>query len=253
MAGEDRSGKKTRGRMINRDISDSKGFSKLRPPAAVLFCMMIPHYTPWGKMNGDPGYVKGEVCPRVSYLTAKNIPEYLKEISDHTSVKWFEHDGRHWIHSTNFLSDHQNINLDRVGPDQLPSYSGSTPDLIRLEVEVEVKDKEEEEGEQNGLCPSRMVELWNGAIAFFASEGLNVKIPPIRKLTPAREKKCKARIADCELDEAAWKKILNIIHNDDWLSGQKPSPKYPDWAADFNYVVKTPDNIIKILEKETSQ
>jgi len=244
-------GRRTKGRMINRDISDSKGFANLRPPAAVLFCMLIPHYTPWGKMNGDPGYIKGEVCPRVSYLTTKNIPEYLAEISDHTSVKWFENDGRYWIHSTNFLSDHQNINLARVGPDLIPNYSGPNPSA---RAEVEVKDKEEEEGDlsaaMNGLRPGRMVELWNGAIDFFGSQGCEVKILPIKKLTPGREKKCNARIRDCELDEEAWKKILNIVHKDDWLSGQKPSSKYPGWKADFDYVIKSQENVVKILEKE---
>jgi len=119
---------KTRGRMINRDISDSKGFAKLSPEAAVLFVMMIPHFSPYGKLNGDPGYLKGGICPRVKYLTVAKIPKLLEEITEHTSVKWFEYDGRYWIHSLNFITEHQNINLERAGPDLLPSYSGiSTP------------------------------------------------------------------------------------------------------------------------------
>ena len=133
---------KTKGRMITRDISDSKGFASLSPPAATLFCMMIPHYTAHGKMNGDPGYIKGEVCPRISYLTTRNLPDYLEEISKKTSVKWFSFDGRYWIHSLNFLVEHQNLDPERIGQDLLPTYSGVGP----LEAEVEVEEEVEVEG-----------------------------------------------------------------------------------------------------------
>lgn len=138
---------KTKGRMLNRDISDSKGFSKLSAPAAVLFCMMVPHYTPYGKMNGDPGYLKGEVCPRIPYLTMANIPNYLKQIDEHTSVKWFEHDGRMWIHSIKFISEHQHINMERVGPDSLPNYSGLNPVPVTSEVEVKALSLSVSEGD----------------------------------------------------------------------------------------------------------
>jgi hypothetical protein len=130
---------KTRGRMINKDISDSKGFARLSPEACTLFCMMIPHYTSHGKMNGDPGFIKGEVCPRMPFLTLKNIPALLGEINENTSVKWFEHDGRRWIHSTNFLTEHQKLNSEKLGQDLLPNYSGLTQELVAPEVEVEVE------------------------------------------------------------------------------------------------------------------
>ncbi|MBE0568917.1 MAG: hypothetical protein IH577_04500 [Deltaproteobacteria bacterium] len=144
---------KTRGRMINRDISNSKGFAKLSPPAAVLFTMMIPHYSSHGKMNGGVGYIKEEVCPRVPYLTVSNISKYLKEISNHTSVKWFEYDGRHWIHSINFLSDHQTLNRERLGVDLLPSYSGVGPELVPPEVEGKGEGKGEGEGDRKRSVP----------------------------------------------------------------------------------------------------
>jgi hypothetical protein len=136
---------KTKGRMITKDISDSKRFALLSPQAGILFCMLIPHYDSHGKMNGGPGYIKEEVCPRIPYLTIKNIPIYLKEISKKTNVKWFEHDGRYWIHSTKFLSDHQNLNLERLGVDKLPSYSGVSQELVIPEVEVEVEDEVHEQ------------------------------------------------------------------------------------------------------------
>jgi hypothetical protein len=142
--------------MINKDISDSKGFSQLSPHAAVLFCMMIPHYSSHGKLNGTPEFIKGEVCPRIPYLTVRNIPDLLTEISERTSVKWFRHDGRMWIHSTNFLSEHQNLNKDRLGQDLLPTYSGLDPDLVTSEVEVEVEVEGEGIVTNSGLTPEQI-------------------------------------------------------------------------------------------------
>lgn len=148
---------KSDGRMIRKDISNSDRFAALSPQAAVLFAMLIPHYNTWGKMNGGPGFVKDEVCPKVPYLTYENIPEYLAEIHEKTNVKWFMHDGRHWLHSLNFLTEHQKITIKKVGRDLLPTYSGTSPGLspekvpLEVEVEVEVEGEEEEEGE-SGLA-----------------------------------------------------------------------------------------------------
>jgi len=164
---------KSKGRMLNKDLSDSKGFAALSPPAAVLFLMLVPHYSPYGKLNGSPEYIKGEICPRVPYLKTGNIANYLEEITEHTSVKWFEHDGRKWIHSLKFLIEHQNLRNDRVGPDLMPSYPGPLQDNSRSsagevppEVEVEVEVEVEEEGDRTrspaAPLPSKKLTPSNG-------------------------------------------------------------------------------------------
>ena len=132
---------KTDGRMIRKSISDSKGFASLSPEAAVLFCMIIPNLDSHGKMNGGPGYIKDEVCPRVSYLTLELLPSLLREISLKTNIKWFDVDGRKYIHSVNFLEKHQNLPLNKIGKDKLPNYSGVTPELLPHEVDLEVEVK----------------------------------------------------------------------------------------------------------------
>lgn len=134
------------GRMINKSISDSKGFAALSPEAAVLFAMLVPHYNAHGKMNGGVGHIKDEICPHVPYLTYENIGEFLQEITDKTSVKWFEHEGRKWLHSLKFLKKHQKLRADKLGPDKLPSYSGNGTGIVPPEVEEEEEVEEEGEG-----------------------------------------------------------------------------------------------------------
>lgn len=137
---------RTRGRMLNKDISDSSKYASLSPEAAVLFTMIIPHLNSHGKLNGGVGFIKDEVCPKIKYLTIHNLSTLLAEISEKTNIKWFKNDERCWIHSLNFLSQHQNLKPDRLGQDLLPTYSGPTPEYSSLtppevEVEVEVEDQ----------------------------------------------------------------------------------------------------------------
>lgn len=141
---------KAQGRMIKKDISNSNGFASLSSEAAVLFAMLIPHYNAHGKMNGGPGYIKDEICPKIPYLTYKNISLLLKEINEKTNVKWFKNDGRYWIQSLNFLTEHQDLRPDRMGPDLLPEYSWSGNGVVPLEVKEEVEDKVKEEGKGKG-------------------------------------------------------------------------------------------------------
>jgi len=129
------------GRMIRKSISDSKKFAKLSPKAAVLYCMLIPHYNPHGKMNGGVGFVKEVICPRIKYLTTRMIPRFLAEISHFTAVKRFQVKGRWWIHAIKFNHKHQKLKSDRLGDDKLPSYPG----LIR--------EKSREVREKSGVCP----------------------------------------------------------------------------------------------------
>ena len=120
----------TEGRMIRKKIADSDDFSSISPPAAVLFCMIIPQLNAHGKLQGGPAFIKEIVCPKITYLTIENIPEYMKEISDNTDVKWFQHDKRFWIHALHF-TDHQNLNPQRIGKDTLPDYSGVSQELVK--------------------------------------------------------------------------------------------------------------------------
>jgi hypothetical protein len=134
--------------MISKDISNSKKFAKLSPESAVLFCMIIPHLNSYGKINGDPGYLKAEICPRILYLDYKKISKCLQEITENTNMKWFQHDGRHWIHAINFLSEHQFLKPERLGEDKLPSYSGVIQELVP----PEYKDKDKDKG-NSGVVP----------------------------------------------------------------------------------------------------
>lgn len=110
--------------MIRKRISQSKGFAALSTQAQVVFCMLIPHYTPHGKMNGNPYFIKGEVMPFIKWATVPAIERCLKEISSHTSVKWFSIDGIWYLHSTND-QEHQTYQDGKIRKDVFPDFQPS--------------------------------------------------------------------------------------------------------------------------------
>ncbi len=138
------------GRMINADISDSENFAALSEKAAVLFCLLIPHFSAHGKMKANGYYIKGLVCPKVPYLTPENIPALLQEISKKTNVKYWTDQKGEYLQSLRWEQE-QDLRADRMGKDRLPDWpvdfipdnSGSTPGLVRREVEVEVEGEVE--------------------------------------------------------------------------------------------------------------
>ena len=136
----------SKGRMIRKDISRSQKIASLSKEATVLFVMLIPHFSSFGKMNGSPYFVKGEVVPLLEWFTIPLVERCLKEISEKTNVKWFTVGGLWYLHSVNW-EEHQEIRKDRVGKDDLPDYSGTTPGLLRHEVEVEVEVEVQVEGQ----------------------------------------------------------------------------------------------------------
>ena len=120
---------KAEGRMIRTDISTSEKIAKLSPKALALFCMLIPHFNAHGKMPAGAGHIKDIVCPLIDWLPEKAIPALLKEISRHTSVKYFKDEkGLPYLHSLSW-TEHQELRAERMGPDRLPNYSRTTPGL----------------------------------------------------------------------------------------------------------------------------
>jgi len=146
--------------MIRKDTSNSKGLARLSPRALSLFLMLIPHFSAFGKMNGDPMFIKSEVVPLITWFTLPTIRKALQEIDRETNVKWFEAEGRRYLHSLKW-DEHQDLRTDRRGRDLIPSYpgevrdkSGSSPGEVPHEVEGEVEGEEEGEVEPEVLKPA---------------------------------------------------------------------------------------------------
>jgi hypothetical protein len=155
---------KTKGRMLNKSISNSKGIAKLNPKSLSLFALLIPHLNSHGKMNGNPYFIKGEVCPRIEWLDIKTIEKCLIEISKHTNIKWFEFENLQYIQSIKFFN-YQKLRDDRKGADTLPDYSGTTPGLVHTTATEQAPEDQPEiakpDTEKSNLSKKEQEERFN--------------------------------------------------------------------------------------------
>jgi hypothetical protein len=70
----------------------------------------------------------------------ENLPGILRELSQHTSVKWWtDPEGNSWVHVKNYAKWNTGLRKDRMGKDKLPSWPGAeTEKAGEVEVEGEV-------------------------------------------------------------------------------------------------------------------
>jgi hypothetical protein len=95
----------------------------------------------------------------------------------------------------------------------------------------------------DGDCPplaEKVVSAWN---AMATANGLD----PARKLNPGRVKHLAARVK--EHGEAAIFEAITKLGLSDWHCGRKPGS---DWKANLGWLLKSPENFQKILEREGS-
>jgi len=110
------------GRMIRRSIATDKGVARMTAEETAVFCMILPHLDSFGKLIGEPAYIKEVALPFAPWATLKVIESALKATNKHTSVKWFKgKDGRRYLHAVQF-ERHQLLEKDKRGMDLLPSY-----------------------------------------------------------------------------------------------------------------------------------
>ena len=137
----------SKGRMLRRDISKSDKLADLSKESLILFFMIIPHLNSFGKANGSPYFIKGEIVPKLKYFDVNKIESCLKEIDAKTNLKWFEDGGLMYLHSVSW-DEHQELREDRLGNDSLPDYSRTTPGVLHLEVKDKAQDKDKGKSEE---------------------------------------------------------------------------------------------------------
>ena len=144
-----------KGRMISRKIRSSDKFASLSKDSMILFCMVLPHLNSYGKLNGEPNFIKGECVPKIKFFTIKKISECMKEINQKTNMKYFKLNGLWYVHALSF-SNHQKLEKLKMGIDDLPSHGvvlDQSPTSLRpvaheVEVEVEVKEEVEDKDKE---------------------------------------------------------------------------------------------------------
>jgi uncharacterized phage protein (TIGR02220 family) len=208
-----------KGRMLRKDISRSEKIASLSPEAWGLFCFLIPHFNAHGKMNGNPLFIKGEICPIVPWLDVKKIERLLVEIHEKTNVKWWTNgNGLYYLQSLSW-KEHQSLREDRLGDDDMPDYpgeqidkSGSSPGVVQDNSPLKFKEKFKEKENIH-------TELWNKVRLAF-SYWQEVFNHPKSQLDQTRKHKIMARLKEGRTLEEI-KQAIDNCKADDWEGREK--------------------------------
>jgi hypothetical protein len=144
------------GRMLRRSIATDRGVARLTAEQTAIFCMILPHLDSYGKLIGEPAYIKEVALPFASWATLEVIESALKAINKLTSVKLFRHrDGRRYLHAVQF-ERHQQLEKNKRGMDLLPSYpsrkSATKSEDSRARSGSGIKEEEKEEFKGKMKC-----------------------------------------------------------------------------------------------------
>ena len=143
-----------------------------------------------------------------------------------------------YISQTNSIDSQVKGYEDKTGTKLHPTVGVNEKDLtpieqVQEEVQVQVQEKEKVEVQvQEKQTLSEILEIFNS---------LCIKLPKVKKLSPAREKLLKARIKEHGLEEIG--NVFKIVSSNSFLNGDNSN----GWKASFDWILNT-NNFLKILE-----
>jgi len=169
------------GRMLSRKISANKDIPRLvklvderlgQPHgafAALLFTWLIAHLDAEGRTNGDPDVVKGNVAPRLPWITSDDVSAYLLAAGELGLVIYYEAEGDSWLAFPGFDRNQPWLRKDReaassipspdygvrkvLPPDLLRSNSGVTPKVAPAELPPKVSEVKVSEDNRDPASP----------------------------------------------------------------------------------------------------
>ncbi len=116
------------GRMLKKNISDSRRLSELKTDSArMLWTWIIPFLDVEGRFYAAPDMIKGKVVPRLKSFTEENISEYLQDMADVGLIQLYEADGDQYLQFRKFNEHQMNLRKDREAPSSIPEPIQTTP------------------------------------------------------------------------------------------------------------------------------
>ncbi len=150
-----------RGRMLNCKISRNRAVAELATRTGavgvLVYTWMIPHLDADGRIYGDPGVLKGLVCPRITDVTPSVIADTLDHACSLGLVRRYDVDGEVYVEFPTFAANQIGLRKDRerssdipppvdgVDPDTIRTPSGPLPEEIGLR-EGNLKEENTKEG-----------------------------------------------------------------------------------------------------------
>lgn len=132
-----------RGRMLKKEISESKKLGALNSDSArLLYTWLIPWLDIEGRYTADPDILKGHLFPKVKSMTIEKIEILLLELAEGKLIYLYKSDGEHYLQFTKF-KELQSLHPERESKSEIPSPSDKSCELMsNQDLSPQVKLKE---------------------------------------------------------------------------------------------------------------
>lgn len=231
-----------KGRLLQWQISYDKRVAKLKgDKAKLLYTWIIPSLDNLGRMEGEPRIVRSMIFPYVK-ITDKQVGVLLQDIHNKGLLFWYSVNGEKYLQCP---TTQRNIYFKTGGDrNRISDY----PEPPKKEYEKWVVQTRTD---KSGRCDMDLdldLDLDYSSSMSNLKERWNKKMPwKIRSLDDTRKKHLRARIEEPDFRDN-FDLIMEKILANDFLSGKKPSQKYPNYKADFDWIIKNNSHYTKILE-----
>lgn len=114
------------GRMLKRNVSDSRRLAALKTDSArLLWTWILPYLDREGRFYASPDIIKGKVVPRIKTFTEEVINNSLVDMNEVGLIVLYEVDGEQYLQFRNF-DKFQKIRKDKEGR-PLPGVEEGNP------------------------------------------------------------------------------------------------------------------------------
>lgn len=239
------------GRMLQRKISSNKQLPKLMAlldermgaphgaMAMLLYTWSIAHLDAEGRMHGDIDLVKGQVVPRISFITPDLIETYLLAMQEVGLVVYYEAEDDRWLAFPGFDRNQPHLRKEREAKSSVPDPEGSKQLLRSVELPTPAEVRSD-----TGLTPAEVkLSKENELIhkrtytrvereeriqkLFFVAAWRNAGLGPIQDPSSMEELRRVFNGDDCDADPVAyceaWKKISSAWRKKMPTSGEGPA------------------------------
>lgn len=213
------------GRFISKSIAVNKQLRRVSLEADYLFGRCIPHLDREGRMEGEPEIVRAIACPLRSELTTEVVERALRELDAAELVIWYDADGEKCLSFPGFEAHQSGLNKSREATSRIPapprrgrtldkvrSYSGVTPDKVRLrEVKLsEVKNPDVSQPRETFAFMGALRPAWRDVYGGDIPPGSAKRLKPAVGEHGAEEVARRLRIY-CESTPAAFASIPKFV------------------------------------------
>lgn len=232
-------------RILREGILTSRRVNRLKPQAEVFYRRVMSVVDDFGRFSADPSLLRASCFPlRLDEVREADISRWLAEVQTARLIVLYAVDQEPYLEMLDFRQSKRALKskFPSRPADAEQMSSTCVADAVRLRPEAEAYSETRDERREAGTAPpspprrpspAAFLETWNRERGTLAEA---------KGLSPGRERKAKARLADVQ-DLERWAAAFRRAASSPFCRGENDR----GWRATFDWFL-APDTLLKVEE-----